>query len=269
MPPCALASRVETRFGRQSTATARIGEHQVASDYTLVETVSTRIPNGSQIVRGAANWNSHAADAPSLVGNRDVGLPVTDHRSSWVRKVVATSGCFYVKTYDYPRLSDRWRGALRTTGPWTRSRAAREYDALAWMRDSGFVAPQPIAALEWRRLGWLHRAVLIVAAFPGEAVDRLLPTLGPANRRSLAKAIGTFVARLHQAGFRDRNLDLRNLLAASDPAGEWVVVKIDSPRHLLRRPGGQEDRWTRADWQRLLPQLAAFGVADAAVPAAT
>src|SRR5690606_36891604 len=142
-------------------------------------------------------------------------------------------------------------------GPWRRSRAAREFDALAWMAAHGLSAPAPIAVFERRRFGLLARAVLVTAASPGTTASDCLPELPPDERFAAAAAIGAFVASLHALGFRDRNLDLRNLLVQRRPGGGWLVEKIDSPRHRLRRGAGP-DALSRADWQRLLPQLAAL-----------
>lgn len=229
-----------------------------------METVSTRIPTQPTVIRGAAEWPGFAGGAPGNLGERGCGEPVTNHRSSWVRLIRIGSDTFYIKTYDYPTFSSRWRGALRNTGPWNRSRAAREYDALVWMLEHDFVAPRPLAVVEWRVGGLLRRAVLITAEFLGSPVDRLLRSLGDRDRETLAQAVGKLVHDLHRAGFRDRNLDARNLIADRDAAGRWVLAKIDSPRHRLHRPGDRVDRWVRADWARLLPQLAPFGVADVA-----
>ena len=82
------------------------------------------------------------------------------------------------------------------------------------------------------------------------------------TRVATARAVGLFVRALHRAGFRDRNLDLRNLIVDGDR-----VTKIDSPRHRLVEPGDHDDALRRADWDRLLPQLAAFGVERAAYEA--
>lgn len=84
---------------------------------------------------------------------------------------------------------------------------------------------------------------------------------------AVAAAIGELVGRLHHLGFRDRNLDLRNLLVQRTAEG-WQIAKIDSPRWRLVRPGARIDAATRADWLRLGPQLAAFGVLEAARAAA-
>lgn len=220
-----------------------------------------------RIVRGQEHAlvrnGSLAARLLSL--RRADGRVVTDRRTSWVREVRIDARRFFVKSYEYDTWASRLRDFGHRTGAWARSRAAAEFDALVWMRRHGLPAPEPILVGERRCCGFLARAVLVTAAFPGEPVDRLLPGLDSGDRTALAAAIGDLVARLHRLGFRDRNLDLRNLLAHRDEAGAWVVAKIDSPRHRLRAPGTR-DRLTRADWQRLLPQLAGHGL-DAAAKA--
>ena len=118
---------------------------------------------------------------------------------------------------------------------------------------------------EWRRLGFLVRATLVTAAFDGVDAATLLPTLTPPQRCEVAACIGVFVASLHAAGFRDGNLDLRNLLVGRRGNG-WRITKIDSPRCRLVPAGTHTDRLARADWNRLLPQLHALGLADAVRP---
>lgn len=229
-----------------------------------------------RIVRGrdhALVRNGAVAGATLALG-RGEGLPVTDHRTSWVREVRIGGSRFFVKIYEYDTWGSRLRDLAHRTGPWARSRAAAEFDALTWIRRHGLPAPEPILAGEARRCGFLVRAVLVTAAFAGEPVPAWLARLDPAERRALARAVGELVGRLHRLGFRDRNLDLRNLLARREVDGTWTVAKIDSPRHRLRAPG-HVDRLLRADWDRLLPQLARFGVdaearaaADASAPTA-
>jgi hypothetical protein len=234
-----------------------------------VETVSTSIPIQTAHVRGAAQLSIVLPQlAQPDLGERSCGVRITDHRSSWTRLLENTLTSFYVKTYDYPTTRDRWRGALRNTGPLVRSRAAREFDALDWMRAQEIPTADPVGVLENRAWGLLHRAVLITRTFPGTSVCLLLPDLPPPERRELGRAVGELVGRLHRAGFRDRNLDPRNLLARRTDTGNWCVVKIDSPRYVLRREGDTEDALTRADWARLLPQLADFGIADSTYAAA-
>lgn len=140
---------------------------------------------------------------------------------------------------------------------------------MQWMLAHDLPSATPTGVLEWRRFGLLHRAVLLTAQFPGIALTSLLPELSAPERLALAHATGNLIGRLHRRGFRDRNLDLRNLLAERHADGTWHVVKIDSPRYVLRKEGNHEDALVRADWARLLPQLAGYGIADATREAAT
>ena len=177
-----------------------------------------------------------------------------------MRRLRTAGGDFHIKSYDYATWGSRWQGFCRTTGPWVRSRATREFDALTWLAEHAPPAADAIAVFEHRRAGLLCRAVLVTATFAGDPLDRLLAATD--DRAGLAHALGCYVARLHGLGYRDGNLDLRNLIGRRDDGGEWVISKIDSPKYRLRRPGEAPDRWTAADWQRLLPQLAPFGLAE-------
>ncbi|MBL8750527.1 MAG: phosphotransferase [Planctomycetes bacterium] len=242
----------------------------MAADYTLVKAVSTRIHTDGRLVRGApqeAAWSS-ALPAPADRCRQDLGAAVATHRSSWVRRIETPRGTVYLKTYEYRSWADRLRNLGKWTAPGRSSRAAREFDALSWLRGHGLPAPEPIAAHEWRTFGFLRRTTLVTAAFPGESVATLLPNLPNDDRDALARAIGGLVAHLHRLGFRDRNLDTRNLVAHRGRDGRWVVAKIDSPRHRLLHAGAANDHLARADWDRLLPQLAPFGVDQVARNAA-
>ena len=241
----------------------------MASHYTLAKAVSTRIPRLPRLVRGAAQlpaWGN-GLPPPEELWRREVGTPITDHRTSWVRRVSTPAGQVYVKTYEYATWAARLRDFGRRTRPGTRSRAAAEFDALCWMDQHGLPTAAPLGVLEWRHLGFLTRATLLTAEFAGEPASTLLPRLDPEARAELAAAIGALVGRLHTLGFRDGNLDLRNLLARRDDTG-WSIAKIDSPRHRLRPPGAAADRLTGADWSRLLPQLEPLGLAALARAAA-
>ncbi len=198
-------------------------------------------------------------DSLGALSSRQLGEVVTDHRTSWVRRTVVDTTHIFIKTYDYPSAGDRARGWLRTT--WLApSRAAREWDALTWLRDRGFAAPPPWGAIEWRRLGVLRRAVVVTEADLGEPLARRLPAMPPDEREAVLAALVRFVEELHRAGFRDRNLDLRNLLAHRLPGGDYAIAKIDSPRYRLRPPGPAHDRLAREDWARLARSLAEVGV---------
>lgn len=190
---------------------------------------------------------------------RDLGETVTDHRTSWVRRVKIGSIDSFVKTYDYPTARDRVRGVFRTTflAP---SRARREWQALRWLRAEGFAGPEPLAVLERRQFGMLRRAVLVSEAWPGRTLEALLPTLGEGDRADLLRATERTIEDLHRRGFRDGNLDLRNLLGRRLDGGAWEVAKIDSPRHRLVTSGNPHDRWARADWDRLTSSLSEVGL---------
>lgn len=201
------------------------------------------------------------------LGDPGLGTPVRRSRTSWVIRVTCQSEEIYVKTYDYPGIRDRVRGLLRNTAPWTPSRARREAEAAHGLAAHGFEAAEVRGWADFRRLGLLRRAVLATRAFPGRPLDEVLPLAEPGRRAAVAAAVGSFVARLHRLGFRDRNLDLRNLLLAED-GDRLRLCKIDSPRHRLVRPGSPRDDLAAADWARLLPQLEVFGLGDAALRAA-
>ena len=103
-------------------------------------------------------------------------------------------------------------------------------------------------------------AVLVTERWPGTDLATLFPTLSPAERRQLAQDLHDAIEALHDAGFRAGNLDLRNLLARR-AADHWEFAKIDSPKFRIVGPGKYRDRHRRADWERLAPQLAEFGLA--------
>ena len=193
------------------------------------------------------------------LASRDLGEPITDRRSSWVRLLSIDSNSYYIKTYAYQTGRDRWRGMLRNTflAP---SRARREWQALSWLRAHGFAAPEPLAVLEKRARGWLHRAVLVTRAWPGHPAHRLLPLLASVDRKGLLGVIHSYVSQLHAAGYRDGNMDLRNLLARRIESGTWQVAKIDSPRYRVTAPGPRRDRAVRRDLARLANSLGAIGL---------
>ena len=239
--------------------------HQVRPDYTVVNTLSARVHQSPKPTFAAANWGDLAPKLPTYeqLRARNLGNKVVHHRSSWVNRIRQGSIDAFIKTYEYGSWSDRLGNWGRWTAPHRHSRAAREWLALTWLNDHDLPTAKPLACWESRRFGFVQHASILTAAFDGEAADQVLANANETNRCALAKAIGSFVVRLHSKGFRDRNLDLRNLLVRQNNE-QITIAKIDSPRFRLVRPGPQKDRLTEADWQRLLPQLAKFDVADLA-----
>jgi hypothetical protein len=235
----------------------------VAVNYTVVMTSGGGLQAPEQWIYVAPGFQEQLREAALLslakLSDRGLGEVVTDQPTTWVRHARIGSTDCYIKTYDYPTWRDRFRGLGRNTAL-ARSRPARELAALKWLQAHGFEAPVGLAVGEARRLGWLRRATLVTAAWPGRPLDQLLPELSDADRNLLLQELRRLVARLHGAGFRDGNLDLRNLLARRN-LGSWEIAKIDSPRFRLVAAGEALDRWARRDWQRLRDSLAAAGVA--------
>jgi hypothetical protein len=196
-------------------------------------------------------------DSLEALSARQLGHLVTNHRSSWVRKVGIGGVEYYVKTYSYESWSDRWRGVARTT-IFAPSRVSRERSALEWLAAHGFGGPTVRAVVEKRTLGWLSRGVLVTDAWPGDSMADLLPQLSSPDQTAVIDQLRTFVLRLHRAGFRDRNLDLRNILARLGPDG-WELVKIDSPRHCIVQNSDPNDALAKSDWQRLTASLHELG----------
>ncbi|MCY2958035.1 MAG: phosphotransferase [Planctomycetota bacterium] len=238
-----------------------------------MNSLSRAFPNSLSPIIGAPQLANLLAELGLCtafeLSDKALGVPITTSRSTWVRQHTASTGSYFVKTYDYPSAWSQCRGWLRNTGPLCRSRAASEAKALIWLKGHGLPAPRPVVVLESRRFTLLTMAVVVTTAFPGCSLDHLLPTLPMHRRLHLAKQLGCYIRHLHQLGFRDRNLDLRNLLARELPDQSFELTKIDSGRHRIVPPGHAEDRLTRADWARLLPQLAQFGIAAAVRAAAT
>lgn len=192
------------------------------------------------------------------LSSRDLGRPVKAGRSSWVRCLDIGSKTYYVKTYDYPTLRAQARGWLRNTA-FAETRPEREYRALRWLASRGFSVPDP-AAVWIERRGWgVGRACLVTSAWPGDRVDHLLSGMSEAESHELLLALRTQVEAMHSLGYRDRNLDLRNILARREESGAWLLAKIDSPRFRIVAAGKPTDRLAREDWSRLRSSLARFG----------
>lgn len=229
--------------------------------YTVVSELLARTHDLPRLVYASANWERAAGSLPPVRSWTDpsAGAPVVTHRSSWVRRLTTDAGEFYVKCYEYRGWKDRTRNWAKWTAPWRPSRPARECAAYSWLRSHGFLAPAHFACLEQRHCGFLTRAFVITSSLGGLSAERFLAQASRCEREAAARLIGRFVRALHTAGFRDRNLDLRNLIVDGDQ-----VAKIDSPRHRVLKPGPATDSLARADWSRLLPQLATFDAAETA-----
>lgn len=189
--------------------------------------------------------------------SRDRGEAVRSARSSWVRRFDHEGETLFAKTYDYPEIRDRRRGIGRNTA-WARSRAAREWDAAAFLAEHFGDSSRALGVAELRRGPLLRRAVLLTREVPGTALDALWPRLAEEERRDLESALWDRVAAWHGKGYRDRNLDPRNLIVRRHGEG-WQIVKIDAPRFRLVPPGRPDDRLAKADRERLARGLRELG----------
>lgn len=227
-----------------------------------MDTLSRPFPNLLAWVRGTGSDLQLAAQLARRVPEGPVAGPhaglVKASRSSWVHRLDAGPDTYYFKTYAYRTPVDRMLAMPRTLRS-SVARAVREYEACVWLRQNGFEAPRPVAAGERRALLLIRRGALITEAWNGDRLSELLPALDHADRDALATALIALVRAWHRLGYRDRNLDVRNLLARRRGT-DWLIAKLDSPRWCLVPTCAVNDRLATADWSRLLPQLRAAGV---------
>jgi hypothetical protein len=236
----------------------------VLADHNLVSADANGILGGLRWVERASDLGSLGADLLSgrddAPGGRAFGETVTDHRSSWVRAAEWSGRPCYFKTYDYPSREDRLRGLGRTTAL-APSRARREWAAIRWLATHGFATVTPLGVVEARPGLFLRRAVIATTAYGGPDLRWWLGPDGEAEPDEVLDALRGFVEALHGAGFHDRNLDPRNVLARRDDRGRLVLTKIDSPRFVLARPGSRRSqRLAALDRERLHRGLHELGV---------
>ncbi len=199
----------------------------------------------------------------AALSSRSLGEHAAGHGTSWVRRWEDGATAYYIKTYNYPTWASRWRGVGRNTFL-AESRPQWEQRALAWLANHGFSAPRVRAVIESRILGalaggFLTRGVLVTEAWDGKPLPNLLKDLPFDQHSEVIERLREFVIRLHTAGFRDRNLNLRNILGRQVD-DRWQFAKIDSPRFRLVTPGPAKDAWAQEDWQRLDLDLEEFAL---------
>lgn len=128
----------------------------------------------------------------------------------------------HVKRYRYSRRQ-AFRGCLRNTflGP---SRVRAEFEMARRLRGRlGDVTPAAAAFGEERRAGFLRRAFFATETIADAA---------PVGSEASAHALGSFLRRLHAAGFSHGRLYARNLLATPD--GTLRIVDLDRTTFRLR-----------------------------------
>jgi hypothetical protein len=163
-----------------------------------------------------------------------------------VRLVVEErDGCPVVrKTYRFPRVSQRWKGALRHT--WLgRPKGEREAANLLRLAEGGAPVLRP---LEWGSqrdaLGFVLESWLVLPFLEGwVGLDRFLtlsppPIAGWDSPEGLWREVGHAVSQIHDLGCLYRDLRPRNLLV-----GPGELAWIDASNSRFRSgPLGAEER---------------------------
>lgn len=179
-----------------------------------------------------AYWRAHGALVGEAHGRGTVWF-VHHEGGDWVLRHYRRGGMLG------PWLGDRylWLGFKRT-------RAAREWQLLAVLRERGLPVPRPVAA-RVRRSGLCYRADLLTERIPDARPLSALLTQGPLAPARW-RAIGACLRRFHAAGAYHADLNAHNILLA----GEQVYL-VDFDRGRLRAPGS----WQVANLARLQRSL--------------
>ena len=119
------------------------------------------------------------------------------------------------------------------------SSAERVWRASLLLRDAGFAVPDPLAALERRRLGLPLRSCSVARFVAGPALDELWRARQGAARRALTIGFADYLRRLHAAGLYPQDLRAANVLVPRENPPEFVLVDLDRVR-----------RYRRLSWRR-------------------
>lgn len=149
-----------------------------------------------------------------------------------VGRVVTRAGPLWVKRYT-PHAPRVVLGSFARTSPAMRAfRTARRLERL------GFGVPVVVAAVEFRALGFVQRSFFVTREVEGaETSDARWASLAgkPAARRTLARALGSLLARLHAAGIYHNDLKDVNILVQG-PEHAPRLVLLDLERVAIGRP---------------------------------
>lgn len=121
----------------------------------------------------------------------------------------------YVKLGPPVSVRRRIKHALRWAAPWRRSQRMREYLNLQRLRANAIPAPRPLIVAVERSAGFVSRQMMALERIPGTADLRTLAEGGAidaARLPGMLRTLGGLVGGMHAAGFRHRDLFLRNIL---------------------------------------------------------
>ncbi len=117
-----------------------------------------------------------------------------------------------------------------------------EFDNLTWLREAGFLAAQPLAALTtWTGGQPVWQGLVTVKLADARDASPVLAAASPAEQLKLAQVLGETLGRLHRAGFIHRDFYLRNLLFGGASKGAQLGM-IDCWRG---GPGRASTLWAR------------------------
>ena len=228
----APGSRGEDRLG-DLTVVPDMVDRLRASGLTSLDALFRVVPDQVLDKPGLAPWRERLR----------ITLPGGPELESSMPPVTA-----YLKRYSQPPRR-AYRG-LRTPHPRYRSLAAMEWAWLRLLQKAGIPAPMPIAFGEEMRGLWETRSALLIAAVPGDSLERIAPRLEPRDRariRKLLDTVAALVARFHGLGLVHRDLYLAHIFAdgIADSNGSPRLHLIDAAR--LFRPTILRRRWIAKD----------------------
>jgi len=144
-----------------------------------------------------------------------------------VGRVVTRAGVLYVKRYNV----FAWRLALASL--WSRSPAYGAWAGARTLAARGFATPELVAAIEFRRAGFLRRSFFVTREVEGALTadarwEAILADPDPPRRRAarwaLARALGDLFRRLHAAGLYHGDLKDVNVLVTGPPLSPRCVL---------------------------------------------
>lgn len=103
---------------------------------------------------------------------------------------------------------------------WEKTRAYREFELLAYLREEKVPVPRPIAARVVRH-GLLYRADLLSELIPN-AKDLVAILIEHSISDNMCRAIGRVVRRLHDVGVCHTDLNIHNILIDTDDK-VWLI----------------------------------------------
>ncbi len=188
---------------------------------------------------------AHGLDTFEALFAYDGGRSIDGHRDRSVVRLVLEDAQgravpLYLKREWNPKAAmvvRRWLAAGLRPPP---SRSRREWQNLRALAARGTAVAEPVAMGEVRRAGFFKRALLLVREVP-DAVNLAEYLAGfpaaptPAevrDRHALARELGAFVRRMHDAGMAFRDLYAKHIFVRRSPddSGSFAPTLIDAQR---------------------------------------